>query len=262
MSLLNNHCEVTVDAPGVLRLTIVNAGKANVLGTPVIAALLAGLTELAQDATLRALVLTGMGERTFIGGADIAEMAKLERGSAEAFISGLRDLCEAVRAFPVPVLCRIPGWCLGGGLELAMACDLRVASTTAQFAMPEVKVGIPSVIHAALMPRLIGSGRARWMSLTGVTIDAATALTWGLVDRIIEPEALDEAIATSLAQIVACGPEVIRAQKVLLKQWEDLPLQDAIASSVSAFGRAFETGEPQRFMQPFLDRRAAKARPS
>lgn len=262
MSLLNNHCDITNEAPGALRLTIVNAGKANVLGTPVIAALRAGLSELAHDPALRALVLTGSGERTFIGGADIAEMAQLDRDSAETFISGLRDLCEAVRAFPVPVLCRIPGWCLGGGLELAMACDLRIATTTAQFAMPEVKVGIPSVIHAALMPRLIGLGRTRWMILTGETIDAATALSWGLIDQSVEPGALDEAISTALEAIITCGPDVIRAQKLLLRQWEELPLQDAIAGSVAAFGRAFDTGEPQRFMQPFLAQKAAKARSS
>jgi enoyl-CoA hydratase/carnithine racemase len=106
-----------------------------------------------------------------IGGADIKEMARLDQASAEKFITGLRDLCEAARAFPAPVIARMPGWCLGGGLEFATACDFRIAAHDAKFGMPEVKVGIPSVIHAALLPRLIGWGRARWLVMTAENID-------------------------------------------------------------------------------------------
>ncbi len=120
--------------------------------------------------------------KSMIGGADIKEMARLDQKSAEKFITGLRDLCEAVRVFPAPVIARMPGWCLGGGLEVAAACDFRIAGYDAKFGMPEVRVGIPSVIHAALLPRLIGWGRARWLIMTAETIDAATALAWGLVD--------------------------------------------------------------------------------
>src|SRR6266853_1899391 len=119
-----------------------------------------------------------------IGGADIKEMAKHDQASAEKFITGLRDLCEAARAFPAPVIARMPGWCLGGGLEFAAACDFRIAAHDARFGMPEVRVGIPSVIHAALLPRLIGWGRARWLVMTAENIDAPTALAWGLVDAV------------------------------------------------------------------------------
>ncbi|QCI68574.1 enoyl-CoA hydratase [Phreatobacter stygius] len=253
MTALNDHCTIAEDGKGTVRLTISNAGKANILSSQVIDALLAGLDQLSRRPELRALVLSGTGDRTFIGGAHIGEMVGLDQQSGERFISRLRDLCEAVRLFPTPVVARVAGWCLGGGLELAMACDLRIASSAAQFAMPEVKVGIPSVIHAALMPRLIGSGRTRWMILTGEPIDAATALQWGLVDQVADLAALDTAIETTLAPILACGPEVIRAQKVLLRQWDELPLAQAIEAGVPAFGRAFATGEPQRFMQAFLD---------
>jgi enoyl-CoA hydratase/carnithine racemase len=179
--------------------------------------------------------------------------------SGETFIGGLRDLCEAVRRAPVPVVARIQGWCLGGGLELAMACDLRVAAPTANFAMPEVKLGIPSVIHAALMPRLIGMARARWLILTGATIDAATALQWGLIDVVAGPAGLDAAVTDALAPILACGPAVIATQKALLRQWEELPLNEAIAATVPAFGRTFASGEPQRYMQAFLDAKARRA---
>lgn len=257
--MLNEHCAVSLLQEGVFQLTISNSGRANILGTKVIAGLIAGLDILSRREGLRVLVLASPGETSFIGGADIAEMATLDRQSAEAFIGRLRDLCEAVRAFPAPVVARIQGWCLGGGLELAMACDMRVAAPAAKFAMPEVKVGIPSVIHAALMPRLIGAGRTRWLLLTAATIDAPTALDWGLVDVVAAEGELDAAIGAAIAPILDCGPAAIAAQKALLRTWEELPLSAAVAASVPVFGKAFETGEPQRFMQHFLDEKARRS---
>ena len=141
-----------------------------------------------------------------IGGADIKEMATLDQASAEKFITGLRDLCEAVRAFPAPVIARMPGWCLGGGLEFAAACDFRIAAHDAKFGMPEVRVGIPCVIHAALLPRLIGWGRARWLVMTAENIDAPTALGWGLVDVVAPQGGLDAAVEKTVAALLECAP--------------------------------------------------------
>jgi enoyl-CoA hydratase/carnithine racemase len=247
-------CTATFGADGAVRLTINNARKANILSAPVMRGLRETLKALAEDDSIRALVLASAGERSFIGGADVREMLALDESTAVAFIQRLRDLCEAVRQFPAPVVARIQGACLGGGLELAVACDLRVASTAATFAMPEVRLGIPSVIHAALLPRLLGAGRARWMILTGATIDASTALAWGLVDAVAPAGGLDVAVATAIAPILACGPHVIRAQKRLMRQWEQLPLDEAIEAGVSAFAKAYATGEPQRFMRDFAKR--------
>jgi enoyl-CoA hydratase/carnithine racemase len=140
-------------------------------------------------------------------------------------------------------------------LEFAAACDLRIASQDAKFAMPEVKVGIPSVIHAALLPRLIGWGRARWLILTAATVDAPTALNWGLVDQVVPETDLDSAIEIVAKAIAECGPEAMRNQKALLRQWEELPLTESINLSIGVFGQSFLTGEPQRHMQAFLDRR-------
>lgn len=131
------HAGAVVDASGIATLTITNAESANVLDTPVIGDLTAALAELAAPADLRVLALRSTGDKAFVAGADIREMAALDQASAEAFIDGLRGLCEAVRLFPVPAICRIPGWALGGALELAMACDLRISSETARFGMPE-----------------------------------------------------------------------------------------------------------------------------
>ena len=167
MHMLNPYCGVDRDPRGVVRLTICNAGSLNILGSAAINGVREAWKCSATERAIRALVIARQSEKSMIGGADIKEMAKLDQASAEKFITGLRDLCEAVRAFPAPVIARIPGWCLGGGLEFAAACDFRIAAHDAKFAMPEVKVGIPSVIHAALLPRLIGWGRARWLIMTG-----------------------------------------------------------------------------------------------
>src|ERR1700712_3570217 len=255
MHMLNPHCGVDRDPRGVFRLTICNAGSLNILGTPAINGLREGLEALATEPGIRVLVIAGQSEKSMIGGADIKEMAKLDQASAETFITGLRDLCEAARAFPAPTIARMPGWCLGGGLEFAAACDFRVTAHDAHFGMPEVRVGIPSVIHAALLPRLIGWGRARWLLMTASNIDAPTALAWGLIDVAAPEGGLDAAVESTVAALMECGPEALRAQKALLRQWEELPLTESVNLSVGVFGKSFLTGEPQRMMQGFLDRK-------
>jgi len=255
MQMLNSHCGIDRDPRGVVRLTICNAGSLNILGSAVIGAVREGLEALAKDAQIRVLVIAGQSEKSMIGGADIKEMAKLDQKSAEKFIAGLRDLCEAVRTFSSPVIARMPGWCLGGGLEVAAACDFRIAAHDAKFGMPEVRVGIPSVIHAALLPRLIGWGRARWLVMTAESIDAATALAWGLVDVVAPEGGLDAAIEKTVAMLLECGHQALRSQKALLRQWEELPLTESINLSIGVFGRSYLTDEPRRLMQGFIDRK-------
>ena len=255
MHMLNPHCGVDRDLRGVVRLTICNAGSLNILGSTVINAVREGLQALSMERKIRVLVLAGESEKSMIGGADIKEMAGLEQKSAEAFITRLRDLCEAVRAFPAPVIARMPGWCLGGGLEVAAACDFRIAAHDAKFGMPEVRVGIPSVIHAALLPRLIGWGRARWLLMTAENIDAPTALAWGLVDVVAPQGGLDAAVEHTISALLECAPEALRAQKALLRQWEELPLKESVDLSIGVFGRSFLTDEPKRLMQGFIDRK-------
>jgi enoyl-CoA hydratase len=249
MEMLNPHCGVDRDPRGVVRLTICNAGSLNILGSAVTDGVREGFQKLADEKDIRVLVLAGQSEKSMIGGADIKEMAKLDQKSAETFITRLCGLCEAVRRFPAPVIARLPGWCLGGGLEVAAACDFRIAAHDAKFGMPEVRVGIPSVIHAALLPRLIGWGRARWMVMTAENIDAPTALAWGLVDVVAPQAGLDGAVEHTVKALLECGPEALRAQKALLRQWEELPLTESVNLSVGVFGQSFLTGEPQRLMQ-------------
>lgn len=226
-------------------VTLDNAPKLNVLNTPLMEGFAAAMARLSNQNDLRAVVLTGAGERSFVGGADVNEMARLDTPeAARAFITRVHGCCAAVRDCPVPVIARIGGWTFGAGLELAAACDLRVAVDTARFGMPEVKLGIPSVVEAALLPGLVGWGRTREMLLLGETFDAAAALAMGLVDAVFPAAMLDAAVEARLTSLLANGPRAVRLQKALIRRWEDLPLREAVAAGTDAFAAAFETDEP------------------
>jgi len=242
-------------------LTLSNPSRLNAIGPKMMAEFVGRAAELADDEDLRAVIVTGAGERAFAGGVDIRELSKIEGPKdARAFITQVHRLCAAVRAIPVPVIARVQGHCYGGALELAAACDLRIASVDARFGMPEVRLGIPSVVEAALLPMLIGWGRTRRLLLTGETIDAHKALAWGLVEEIAAPEALDAAVDACLADIFACGPTAIRQQKALMQAWERLPLAEAVQAGVDAFAQSYERDEPKTMMAEFLAAQAARKR--
>ena len=255
MHMLNPHCGVERDPRGIVRLTICNAGPLNILNSAAIKGVREGIEVLATERAIRALVIAGQSEKSMIGGADIKEMATLDQASAEKFISGLRDLCEAARAFPAPVIARIPGWCLGGGLEFAAACDFRIASHDSKYAMPEVRVGIPSVIHAALLPRLIGWGRTSWLLLTAENIDAATADRWGMVEQVVPAAKIGEAVERCVASIVEGTPKAVRAQKRLMRRWERLSLDEAVQAGIDAFAQSVAEGEHIERMGAFVNRK-------
>src|SRR5438552_6592756 len=238
-------------------VTIENAGKLNTLGSALMIAFVEQIEALGQRDDLRAVVLTGAGAKAFIGGANIVEMAGLDAAGARAFITLVHRCCDGLRALPVPVIARLNGYTLGAGLEVAAACDLRVASSNAVFGMPEVRVGIPSVVEAALLPGLIGWGRTRELLLFGENIDAATALAWGLVQQVVEPAALDGAIEARLNQLLGAGPQAIRGQKALIRQWEDCTLSQAVRAGIESFAQAYATDEPARLMGAFAKRRRA-----
>ena len=139
-----------------------------------------------------------------------------------------------------------------------MCCDLRIAESGAKFGMPEVAVGIPSVIHSALMPALIGASHTAWLLLTGETIDADTAAGWGLVHEVIASDALDTRIAELASKLSGFGPHAVRQQKHLLNKWLDMTVHGAIDDSIEQFGLAFLTGEPQHHMRAFLSRKKDK----
>lgn len=245
--------KVRRDGP-VATVTLNRAAKRNALSTAMITDLRETVAALSGEGALRAVILDGAGP-SFCAGADVAEMATLDQTSAEAFIRGLHHAIEAVRDCPVPVIASIRGACLGAGLELAAGCDLRLAAADARFAMPEVLVGIPSVIEAALLPGLIGRGRTARLLLTGETIDAATADRWGLVEEVVDGEILNTR-ARALAEVIAAAdPLAVRAQKALIRRWEALPLAEAIAAGVRPFADSYRTDAPRARMMAALERK-------
>ncbi len=242
----------------VARVTLDNPRKLNTLGRSAFAQLVEAMRAIERNARVRAVVLTGAGDKAFVGGASIDELAALDPASAREFITLVHEACAAMRECPLPVIARIRGYCLGAGLELAAACDLRIAAAEATFGMPEVRLAIPSVVEAALLPRLVGAGRARWLVMTGETIDAPEALAWGLVERVAPAESLDRVVDATLDSIIAGDADAIRAQKRLCKLWEEAPLDASVRASIDEFARAYESGKPARAIAAF---QSARRRP-
>jgi enoyl-CoA hydratase/carnithine racemase len=236
----------------VAEVAIDNQRRLNCLSTPLLVELATTFARLSEDAALRAVVLTGAGEKAFIGGADLNELGAFCTDSSRLFITRLHQACAAVRACPVPVIGRINGFCLGGGLEIAACCDMRVAAGTAAFGMPEVHMGIPSVIEAALLPGLIGWGRTREMLLTGQLYSADEALAMGFVQKIAPAGGLDAAVDHWLAGIAKGTPKAVRAQKALIGRWERVSVEEGIYAGIDALSDAYRTGEPQAAIAAFF----------
>ena len=187
----------------VAHVTYDYARRLNVLNPAALAELTGTFLALATEDDLRVVVFSGAGGRAFIGGADINHMAGMRHpDEGRAFITLIHKLCQSIRDCPVPVICRLEGYTLGAGGEVAAACDIRIAADTAHFGMPEVKVGVPSVVEAALLPRLIGWGRTSWMLLTAENIDAATADRWGFVEQVVPVARIADAVERCVASIV------------------------------------------------------------
>jgi enoyl-CoA hydratase/carnithine racemase len=240
----------------VARVVYDYARRLNVLNPPALEELTETFHGLAKEADLRAIVFGGAGGRAFIGGADINFMATMKQpDEGRAFITLVHRLCQSIRDCPVPVICRMDGYTLGAGLEVAAACDIRIASSTAHFGMPEVKVGVPSVVEAALLPRLIGWGRTSWLLLTAENIDANKAEAWGMVEQVVPTEKLDQAIERCVESICDATPRAVRAQKRLMRRWERLPLDEAVQAGIDAFAQSVGEGEHIERMTAFVNRK-------
>jgi enoyl-CoA hydratase/carnithine racemase len=254
------HVEREERAVGLVAVvTVDNRRRLNCLSSALILDLAAAFAGLAGEERLRAVVLTGAGDRAFIGGADLNELASLTPETARLFITRLHQACQAIRDCPAPVIGRIGGFCLGAGLELAASCDVRVAAEAAQFGMPEVQMGIPSVIEAALLPGLIGWGRTREMLLTGALYSAAEALAMGLVQRVAPAADLDAAVETAIAAICHAQPGAVRAQKALMGRWQRVSVDEGILAGIDALSDAYRTDEPKVAIAAFFAQRKNRA---
>ena len=238
----------------VARVIIDNQRKLNTLNSTVISELNEALTNLDKDKDIAVLVLTGAGDKSFVGGADISEMTDLNCDTARTFITNMHHACHKVRYFHAPVIARVNGYSLGAGMELAAACDLIIACKKAQFSMPEVRVGIPSVIDAALLPRILGFNLARDLVLTGRSLSATEARDAGLVQRLTEDDALDIEVDKTVEEILEGGRNAMAIQKQLCNDWENNTLRDGIQLGIEAFSHSYESDEPRIMMEKFLNR--------
>jgi enoyl-CoA hydratase/carnithine racemase len=189
---------------------------------------------------------------------DVHVLAGLDVARAKALITALHEAIQAVHAAPFPVVAAVNGHALGAGFELAIACDLRVAARGATFGLPEVRVGVPSVIEAALLAPLVGPGRAAELLLCGESIGADEALTWGLVNRVVPPEALDATVETVVQKILAGAPAAIRLQKELMIRWRSTDLTSAVEYGVNAFAISYATPDAAEGLRAFLEKRAPR----
>ncbi len=222
----------------------------NLFVPELIAELREAFEALTRDASVRVAVVTGAG-RAFTAGMQLQVLSELTPPTAKALITSLHEAIHAVHDAPFPTLAMVNGPCLGAGFELAMACDLRVAAAGAPLGLPEVKVGAPSVIEAALLPALVGPGRAAEMLLTGESVTAEQALDWGLVNRVVPADRLEAATA-------ALAPSAIRLQKELIVRWRNSDLATAVRSGIDAFARNYATGDGREGALAFLEKRPAR----
>jgi enoyl-CoA hydratase len=210
------------------------------------------IDELTADRTIRALIITGTG-KNFAAGADIANMVELAPSEARAFsFSGVFDKIEGL---PIPVFAAIQGYALGGGLELALACDFRICSTTAKLGLPEIKLGImPGAGGTQRLPKLIGLSRAREMIYFGTIIDAEKALQWGLCDRVVDGDPAEH--AKSMAEkLLEKSPIALEAAKKSVNFVNDADMASGIAYEAVVWADLFSTADQKEGMRAFLEKR-------
>lgn len=248
---------VALERAGAVAWCSLDRPPLNLLEPRLIDALHDTFSELAADRGVRVVVLSGRG-RAFSAGMDVRVLAGLAVPSARALISQLHETIKAVHHAPFPVVAAIHGPCLGAAFELALACDLRVAAVGATFGLPEVRVGVPSVIEAALLPPLVGPGRAAELLLTGEAIAAERALAWGLVNRVVDGSGLRGAVEELVGKILAGGPRAIRLQKELMLRWRYTDLATAVRQGIDAFADAYTSNEPAEGAAAFLAKRPPK----
>ena len=227
---------------GYWRVLLRRPSKRNAVDDDLAAKLRRGIAEIEVERGLPLVFLRGDGP-AFCAGADLRTLSSLDENSAAPFISGLHRALDAVRQLDVITVALIQGACVGAGFELAASCDLRIARPDAWFSMPEVVVGVPSVIEAALLPRLIGWSTCADLVLTGRRMIAAEALERGLLREISE-DSWDQVENRLVEEVAALDAEAVRAQKKLLRTWEESFPSEAIRAGIDAFAGCYR--EPDR----------------
>lgn len=240
---------------GVATVLLNKADRFNLLDFEVLDEMAAVMAQLNDDDEVGVVVLGTAREEVFSGGADVDFMLSLTPARARQFVRAVYRACQGIRRLEKPVIAALSGHCLGGGCEMAMACDIRIAAENTRIGLPEIKAGIPSVVQAALLPRLIGMGRTSEMVLTGDSIGAVEAERIGLVNRVVPLSQLKQTARDMADRILAHGPYAVRMQKDILNKWMETDLVAAMEHSINCFALCFTTDEPGEAMAAFKQKR-------
>ena len=251
---------VFAEQDGAVAVITIDHPPVNALSAPLLEELEAEIERLDADDTVRAIVLRGAGERAFVAGADISEFPSLRAAADEAHeggsARGIQKLGHRMDAAHTPFVAAIHGFCLGGGLELAMCCDIRVAAEGAQLGQPEIKLGlIPGGGGTQRLPRLVGLGRAQLLNMTGDFVDAQTAYEWGLVEKVVPLEELLEAALGLARTIAARSPVSIGVLRELARTTRDLPLEEGLRREADGFRRCLASEDGAEGVAAFLEKR-------
>jgi enoyl-CoA hydratase len=237
--------QITIDNPPV-----------NALSVDIAEAVASAVDAVAADRAVRAVVVAGAGERAFAAGADIHQFAGVGAARGAEILGAYRHMVERVASCAKPTVAAIRGFCLGGGLELALACDFRIAADTAQLGLPEVTLGLlPGAGGTQVLPRLIGPRRAQLLYLTGVPVSGTRAFEWGLVEEVVPADGVERAAAELAARLAAGSPHAIGVLRELARETAELPLQQGLALEAEGFLRCLTSPDGREGVAAFLERR-------
>ena len=249
---------ITYEVEGQVGIITINRPKAlNALNSAVLDELDATIDGVDLDA-VRCLILTGAGEKSFVAGADIAEMSTLTKEEGEAFGKKGNDIFRKIETLPIPVIAAVNGFALGGGCEISMSCDIRICSDNAVFGQPEVGLGItPGFGGTQRLARLVGMGRAKEMIFTCENIDANEAYRIGLVNKVVAKEELMSTAKAMAAKIISKGSYAVSVAKAAINNGYDMDIKNAVEMEANLFGVVNDTHDKKEGMGAFLEKRAA-----
>jgi enoyl-CoA hydratase len=250
---------ISSEVDGAVAVVTIDHPPVNALSAPLLEELEAELARLDTDDAVRAIVVKGAGERAFVAGADISEFPTLRESAHDdngGSARGIQRLGHRMDAARTPFVAAIHGFCLGGGLEVAMCCDIRVAAEDAQLGQPEIKLGlIPGGGGTQRLPRLVGLGRAMLLNMTGDFIDGRTAYEWGLVERVVQREEVHEAALEIARSIAARSPVAVGVLRELARTTRDLPLEEGLRREAEGFRRCLASEDGLEGVTAFLEKR-------
>jgi len=248
---------VSTERRAAVALVTIDNPPMNALSAALLDELDAEIDALDADAGVRAIVLRGGGDRAFVAGADIKEFPALRETASEGGSArGIQRLGHRMDAADTPFVAAIHGYCLGGGLELAMCCDVRVCADNATLGQPEIQLGlIPGGGGTQRLPRLVGQGRAMFLNLTGDFIDAETAYAWGLVERVVSAAELEDAAVAIANRIASRSPHAVAVLRELARTTRDLPLEEGLRREADGFVRCLRSADGAEGVAAFIEKR-------